>query len=168
MQEFMNIVNNNDEVIGTTSKDQIYEQKHTHRIVHVLVVNKKRNQVYFQVRSNSTKYLPGYYCTSAGGHVQAGETYEQAAKRKLEEEIGLKTPITFLDKQEFHIDNHKRFMGIYLTEAESVSNFTDGEVSNGIFLDLDSAYKLIQNNQKIHPQLKVIYEWFYNKKHMKN
>jgi len=86
-EEPMDIVDDNDQVIGQTTQGEIYSQKLTHRIVHIFVINPETNEVYFQVRSENKSYLPGFYCTSAGGHVSAGETYEQAAKRELVEEI---------------------------------------------------------------------------------
>ena len=118
MVEFIDIVNNQNQVIGKTTQKDIYEKKHNHRIVHIFVINPKTKEVYFQKRSEKKDFLPGYYCTSAGGHVQSGETYQQAAERELKEEIGLSIPIQKATELQFISDGHKRFIELFIVFAE--------------------------------------------------
>ncbi|MDG6996815.1 MAG: NUDIX domain-containing protein [Nitrososphaerota archaeon] len=46
-------------------------------------------KIYLQQRSNNDDWLPGLWTASCTGHVKAGESPDQAAKRELEEELGL-------------------------------------------------------------------------------
>lgn len=161
MIEYMDIVNEKNEIVGSTTKDEIYEKKIPHRIVHILVINPKTNQVYFQKRSETKSFLPGYYCTSAGGHVQSGESYQNAAKRELVEEIGIKAELKKATDLEFEDSGHKRFIQLFVAYAEEGFEFRDGEVASGEFLDLDKAKELIDKNEKIHPQLSVCFNWYY-------
>ena len=87
--EYRDVVDDKDNVVGSVPKGEIYEKKLNHRIVHILVFNKK-GEIFLQKRAGTIKYLPNHWCTSAGGHAMAGETYEEAAKRELMEEINLK------------------------------------------------------------------------------
>jgi len=160
MTECLDIVNDNDEVVGKSSYNEMYEKKLTHRIVHVLVVNNK-GQVYFQKRAETKSFLPGYYCTSAGGHVRSGESYEQAAGRELKEELGLSVPVKDVASLEFESGGHKRFIRLFIASADSGFNFQDGEVAGGEFLNLAEAKKLIERNEKIHPQLPLCFDWLY-------
>ena len=166
MTEYMDIVNEKNEVIGKTTKEEIYAKKLSHRIVHVFVINPKTKEVYFQQRAKTVSFLPGYYCTSAGGHVRAGETYAQAAQRELKEELGLDTPIQKAADLEFESDNHKRLMQLFLAFADKGFHFDDGEVAHGSFLSIDQAHSLVVNNEKIHPQLAVCMQWLYNNRNM--
>ena len=164
MAECLDIVDDQNNVIGQTTQEEIYSKKFNHRIVHVFVINPKTNQVYLQKRSEKKSYLPGYYCTSAGGHVQTGESYEEAAKRELREEIGLDVPIHKMCSMEFVLDGQKRFIQLFVAYAQNGFNFSDGEVASGEFLDMDEAYELIRQGQKIHPQLDFCYRWLYENK----
>jgi isopentenyldiphosphate isomerase len=164
MAEYMDIVDDNDVVIGKTTQEEIYSKKLTHRIVHVMVVNPKTNKIYFQKRSEKKDFLPGFYCTSAGGHVQSGETYEQAAVRELKEEIGLSTPLKKATDLTYSVKNHKRLIRLFITYAQNGFNFEDGEVASGEFLDFEKANAIIRKDEKIHPQLYICFKWFCDNK----
>jgi len=160
----MDVVDDLDEVMGKVSQEEIYEKKLTHRIVHIMLINPKTKEVYFQKRSEKKKFLPGYYCTSAGGHVQSGETYEEAARRELREELGLSVNVEKVAELQFITNGHKRFIELFLAFAEGGLNFTDGEVESGEFLNMEDAKFLINQDEKIHPQLTLCFNWLYENK----
>ncbi len=88
MPEILDIINMDDQVIGQATREDVYAQKHMHRIVHV-IVRDSAGRFLLQIRSETVKYLPLHWSTAVGGHVQTGETYKEAAWRELEEEIGI-------------------------------------------------------------------------------
>src|SRR3990167_3639738 len=49
----------------------------SYRIVHILLFNEK-GEMALQMRSSHKKFCPNHLSTAVGGHVQTGETYEQA------------------------------------------------------------------------------------------
>lgn len=59
-----------------------------HQAVHVFVVN-GRGAVFLQKRSAAKDIQPGKWDTSVGGHVDAGETPDAAARRETREELGI-------------------------------------------------------------------------------
>lgn len=77
------VVNDKDEVIGTMPKEDAHKNGVLHRIVVVYVENDK-GEILVQNR------VDGYLDHSSAGHVDPGESYEEAAKRELEEELGIK------------------------------------------------------------------------------
>lgn len=85
--EYLDVVDTRDKVIGQESRKSIHRNHLIHRGVHVLVVN-TRGEILIQLRSTHLGTYPGYLDASAGGHVQSGETYNQAAGRELLEELG--------------------------------------------------------------------------------
>jgi isopentenyldiphosphate isomerase len=67
-----------------------------HRAVHVLIVS-GHGRLLLQKRSMTKDVQPGKWDTSVGGHVGYGQSYEEAARRETEEELGLVLgEITFL------------------------------------------------------------------------
>lgn len=101
MEQF-DLVDENDNVIGTTDKPTAHENKQLHRVAAVYVFNES-GELYVQVHKSSG----GLYDHSVGGHVSKGEDYATAAAREADEELGIKQPLTYLST--FYSDE-----GIYL------------------------------------------------------
>ncbi|MFT5896918.1 MAG: isopentenyl-diphosphate delta-isomerase [bacterium] len=94
MIEWLDIVDENDIVIGRAPRDQIHAENHFHRSSHVLVFN-SQGEVFVQLRSMSKDNSPGLWDTSAAGHVDSGEDYLECAVRELAEELGVSSsPVT--------------------------------------------------------------------------
>ncbi len=161
MMEHLDILDDEGNVTGQATQEEVYEKKHSHRIVHVLVINPTAREVYLQQRAETKSFQPGYSCTSAGGHVHAGETVEQAAQRELYEEIGIAAPVREVHRFVFESDSHKRFITLFVTSATHGFDFKDREVSSGKFYPLDEALALVEKGEKIHPQLDPCLRWLH-------
>ncbi|MBC8128549.1 MAG: ribosomal RNA small subunit methyltransferase A [Gloeobacteraceae cyanobacterium ES-bin-144] len=86
--EIFDVVDAEDQVTGTATRAEVHAQKLTHRAVHVFVFN-KRGDLLLQKRSLLKDMCPGLWDSSASGHLDSGESYEAAAVRELEEEMGI-------------------------------------------------------------------------------
>jgi len=81
--EFLAIVNENDEIISKAKRDEIHNSGKLHRETSILIVN-QNNEILIQKRSDNNKL--DY---SASGHVLYNEDYKEAAEREIKEELGL-------------------------------------------------------------------------------
>ncbi len=90
--EILEIVNEQDEVIGTATRMEIHRRGLMHRAVHIFVFN-ALGEIYVQRRSNSKDRHPLKLDSSAAGHVDPGETYKQTAIRELQEELGIEADL---------------------------------------------------------------------------
>ena len=86
--ELLYEVDQSDCVIGPRSRREIHHFNLLHRAVHILVLN-PMGQLYVQKRAPTKDRNPDLWDTSAAGHVDFGETYEEAAVRELQEELGI-------------------------------------------------------------------------------
>jgi isopentenyl-diphosphate delta-isomerase type 1 len=95
--ELFEIVDDDDRVIGTARRSECHGNPAlVHRAVHVLVVN-AAGELLLQKRSARKDIQPGKWDTSVGGHLEPGESYLDAARREMHEELGLAgLPLTFL------------------------------------------------------------------------
>ena len=86
--EIFDVVDADDQVTGTATRAEVHAQKLTHRAVHVFVFN-KRGDLLLQKRSLLKDMCPGLWDSSVSGHLDSGESYDAAAVRELEEEMGI-------------------------------------------------------------------------------
>ncbi len=87
--EILSVVNEEDLVIGQRRRDEIHSLNLFHRSIHVLVFN-SNGEIFLQQRGLLKQESPGLWASSVSGHVDAGESYDVACIREIEEEIGIK------------------------------------------------------------------------------
>lgn len=88
-QEIFPIVDETGEVIGRTTRGHAHDgSKVLHPVVHLHVFNSS-GELYLQRRPLWKDIQPGRWDTAVGGHVDYGETVEQALGREVREELGI-------------------------------------------------------------------------------
>jgi len=96
-KEMLEVVDRDGNVIGLASRSEVHgDPSRIHRVVHVLVFDRK-GRLLLQKRSQNKDIAPGKWDTSVGGHVSPGEDIKDAARREMEEELGISDcGLTFL------------------------------------------------------------------------
>ena len=134
--EYLDVYNENHEMIGTYSRDKVHEKGMWHNTIHCWLYDNDGN-VYFQVRSDANKLY-----TTASGHVQAGETLKEAFGREVSEEIGIDVhyeKAELLNVVTWKMDKEKNgklikdraFANVYLLKLDNTNlkfDFSDHEV----------------------------------------
>lgn len=107
-EELLDIVDRLDNVTGITTKKQAHNKGYIHRVVAIYVLSIDGKLYVQRVGKNKL------YDHSVGGHVSRGETYEEAAKREVREELGLLQPLVSLGKiYSDEVDRHPNYRHIY-------------------------------------------------------
>jgi isopentenyldiphosphate isomerase len=89
--ELLPLVDEEGRVVGTARRSEVHgNPRLLHPVVHCLVTDRS-GRLLLQLRSQRKDVQPGRWDTSVGGHVDPGETIEQALWRELREELGLDT-----------------------------------------------------------------------------
>jgi len=86
---YLDVVNDNDEVIGKEKRSVIHQEGLMHREIWVLFYTQDNN-VILQMRSPTKDTFPSKLDATVGGHVELGQSYLQAALMEVEEEAGIK------------------------------------------------------------------------------
>ncbi len=120
------LVDENDQAIGTMEKMEAHEKALLHRAFSVFIFNSK-NEMLIHQRAFSKYHSGGLWTNACCSHPRENETAEQAAHRRLEEEMGFDCDInhqfSFVYKAELdqglteHEFDHV-FTGIYENEIK--------------------------------------------------
>jgi mutator protein MutT len=96
MMEIFDVVNENDEIIGTATREDCHSNpKLIHRTIHFTLFDPSTQKILLTQRAFNLKFDPGKFCF-AGEHILKGETYDQALVRGIQEEMGF-TPASFVE-----------------------------------------------------------------------
>jgi isopentenyldiphosphate isomerase len=88
-QELFPLVDEEGRVIGKASRGECHNgSRLLHAVVHLHVFN-SRGEVYLQKRPEWKDIQPGKWDTAVGGHIDYGETPEEALRREVREELGM-------------------------------------------------------------------------------
>lgn len=91
-QKLLDVVDENDEVIGTITRSDIMQLQQTPgrylRAIDVFI-QRSNGDLFLPRRASHKKIAPGGLDASASGHIASGESYEQACIREIYEETGL-------------------------------------------------------------------------------
>jgi len=96
-QEYVILVNEQDEVIGQMEKIEAHEKAVLHRAFSVFILNDK-NEIMLQQRAHSKYHSPLLWTNTCCSHQRIDETNIEAGKRRLKEEMGFETDL----KELFH------------------------------------------------------------------
>jgi len=95
--ELFDVVDSEDRVIGQATRGEVHAKGLFHRSVHIWVFN-SRGELFLQKRAMTKDENPGYWDSSAAGHLNAGEGYRTSAYRELMEELGISEELQFFMK----------------------------------------------------------------------
>ena len=94
MEEQVVLVSEKDEILGVMDKMQAHENGILHRAFSVFLFNDK-GEMLLQKRAADKYHSPNQWTNAVCSHPRMGETYMEAAQRRLKEELGIETPITY-------------------------------------------------------------------------
>lgn len=100
--EWVDIVDENNDVIAQASRQQMRAQRLRHRATYI-VVHDGMGKILVQRRTETKDFYPGWLDATAGGVVQTGEHMLESARREAEEELGI-AGVPFADNGLFYFD----------------------------------------------------------------
>jgi len=159
--EYLDVVDNYDNVIGKASEKDIYGKKLMHRIVHIIIFN-DQGEMALQFRSRQKPFCPHHWSTSVGGRVQSGESYEAAAMREYEEELCRTGKLDFAFK-DLYVGpmGAKKFLVTFTSVFNGPFKINPDEVERVEFFSLEKIQEMVESGEKFHPELLFLLEKHY-------
>ena len=167
MKEEVILVDTNDVPLGTMPKMEAHEKAILHRAFSVFILNKE-GQLMLQQRALSKYHSPGLWTNTCCSHQRLGETNIEAGNRRLQEEMGFKTPLkelfSFVYKATFDngLTEHE-FDHVILGYYDSEPIINNEEVTNWKWMNLEEIIKEIKTTPDNYTAwFKIIFDRFYN------
>jgi len=95
MVEMVILVDKEDRPLGTQEKLAAHLIPQRHRAFSVFIFNEK-GETLIQLRAHGKYHSPGLWANSCCGHPRPSEEVNEAACRRLREELGFSCPLSFL------------------------------------------------------------------------
>ena len=131
-QEQFTVVDDQDRPKGAAPRGEVHANNLLHRAVHILIFNPE-GEVFLQFRSRNKDRHPLAWDSSAAGHVNAGEEYDQTAKRELLEELGITVPLRRVEKLSASERTGYEFIWLYRGTHEGGFKLNRSEIEAGRF-----------------------------------
>lgn len=158
MKEEVILVDEKDQEIGTMEKMQAHEEARLHRAISIFIFN-SAGKLLLQKRASHKYHSGGLWTNSCCTHPRPGENVQDAAVRRLDEEMGMDSELfygfSFIYKAPFdngltEYEYDHTFIGV--SDEEPVLNFSEAE---------DFKYEYLQDiidDFEVNPHLYT--EWF--------
>jgi isopentenyl-diphosphate Delta-isomerase len=152
------LVDTEDNAIGTMEKMEAHEKGLLHRAFSVLVFNSK-GELLIQKRASSKYHSGGLWTNTCCSHPSPHESIEQAAKRRLKEEMGIEVQPTFAYKFIYKTNLDKNLIEhevdhVLTAQFDGAPLVNEAEVEDWKYVNL----KDLQSDVQINPHLYT--EWF--------
>jgi 16S rRNA (adenine1518-N6/adenine1519-N6)-dimethyltransferase len=128
-------VDDSDRPIGAADRQLIHEQGLRHRAVHLFILNRNR-ELFLQRRSWRKDQYPHRWDSSAAGHVDAGEAYDDCACRELSEELGISADLDRIGAIPASNKTGQEFISIYRGNYDGPIRYNALEIETGGFFRL--------------------------------
>ncbi|MDM1061220.1 isopentenyl-diphosphate Delta-isomerase [Empedobacter falsenii] len=165
MEEFVVLVDQDDQKLGLMEKQQAHVAGLLHRAFSVFVFNSK-GELMIQQRAASKYHSPTLWTNTCCSHPRDNETYEQAAHRRLEEEMGfdceLEYKFNFIYKA--HLENNlieHELDHVFIGTFDNEPKLNPDEVMAYRWVELDDLKKDMEKNpQNYTAWFKIIFEHY--------
>ncbi len=146
--EMLDIVNEKNKVVGKAERAECHKKLLAHRLIQVFVFDRK-GKVFVAKRSKRKAVYPGLLDVSVAGHVDAGETYKQAAMREVREELGVR-PKKLRKLFTFRLKSRPENVLVtqYSAEIKRAGKINKYEIESGKFMEWKEMRRMTRQNPK--------------------
>ena len=152
------LVDANDNAIGTMEKMEAHEKGLLHRAFSVLIFN-SNGELLIQKRASTKYHSGGLWTNTCCSHPTPQESIEQAAKRRLKEEMGIEAEPTFTYKFIYKTDLDKNLIEyevdhVLTAQFDGEPKVNENEVEDWKYVSLKELQRDAQDNPHLYT------EWF--------
>ena len=157
------LVDENDREIGSASKEDCHLGNGIlHRAFSVFIFNEE-NKVLMQQRSEEKMLWGRFWSNACCSHPKLGETIDDAAQRRIKEELSIEAELNFLFKFEYQekfedIGSENELCHVLIGKCDKEPNVDPNEICDWKYLSIEELTRSIEESPNQYtPWLKI--EW---------
>lgn len=156
--EYLDIVNDDNKIVGRASKDECHLKGYMHRSVFVFIFTTSGKLV-LQQRSSKKAIRPNKITASACGHVLSGEDYATAAIRELKEELGITTNLRHILIIHGPYDYDREIISLYEGVTDEIPIPNNSEIDDLLYISPIEIMECIRSgNLNFGDSFKIVFE----------
>lgn len=162
------VVDKLDNILGYKSKLDCHAGDGVlHRAFSIFIFNDK-NELLLHRRSRQKQLWPMYWTNSCCSHPRKGESYDDAAQRRLFEELGIDTRLHYLYKFDYRAvydknGSENEVCAVYIGRHNGPANVNQNEIAEWKFVNPEELSEAIQSQPDLYtPWFKMEWERIRN------
>ena len=163
------LVDEDDREIGNRSKRECHEGNGLlHRAFSIFIFNNE-DELLLQQRGADKPLWPGYWSNTCCSHPRRGESMEEAVTRRLSQELGFETPLSYLYKFKYHaqygaVGSEHEYCWVYHGRYSGPIDPNTTEIDDWRFVSIPRLEaELVTEHDKFTPWFKM--EWAHIGRH---
>ncbi len=154
--EYLDVVNEKNEVIDKKPRKVVHEKGLPHRTV-MFFVRSHDGKILVTKRSENKEFFPGYWSIVLGGHVASGDTYEETVSKEMKEEINTLGEFKKLGEFVKDIDEETEYVNLYEVHVNKDEiKLLDKEFEKGEFWSKEKIMEELDKRNFLPETYKVI------------
>lgn len=156
----IDLVDELDRPIGTVPRAAALHARGGFRTVHVFLFNTS-GELLLQQLAPSRERHPGRWGSSVAAYLHAGETYIQAAERRVREELGVAIPLRLVGKTRMPDGEAMKFVELYEGQRNAAQVAEREHIAALAYWPLDDLDRTVATQPDVFtPTFVHLFQWF--------
>jgi len=146
--EAVDVVDEDDRILGTVPRSVMRTENLRHRATFI-VVRSSCGEVLVHRRAEHKDVWPGRWDLAVGGVVRSGESWADATRRELAEEVGIEGDAVEIGRGRYRDDDVDLVARIHRIVDDGPFRFADGEVVEACFVSVDELGRRLHHERAV-------------------
>ncbi len=150
-----------DSTVGHVRRADVFREHANFRVAHVFVFN-SAGEILLQRLSVTRDRNPGRWGSSVAAYLFASESYSEAARRRLREELGVSArALVRIGKTEMVDDGCLKFIALFQSTSDGPFHFDRSHIDSLEFVPVADVGKMIeQGSRRFTPTFVRVFEFY--------
>jgi 8-oxo-dGTP pyrophosphatase MutT (NUDIX family) len=137
-----------DSAVSQISRKDVFKEHANFRVVHILVFNSKRDLLLQRLALTRPRHA-GYWGSSVAGYLHSQEGYEEAARRRIFEELGVyNAHLEAIGKTVMDDEGSRKFIEVFTTVQDGPFDYDRSHIDAVEFLPIPVIRALEQGGMR--------------------